>query len=861
MYSWLVLGGLIVFTMCLFIIYKNSNTEGFLTQDPKSLLAQRQQLQFEEERRQNDLARVINPSTNHSPDAVDQSMRQALATSTNKTPSLQTLIMDNLGFGTTDGSKPQPWIEQTGMVQAKINFCESLPVNCDFSDPRMAECGFCHKDGKNSKGVKWKGGLYISSDDQIRANQLAVSSGQPAVYAPTVGFCAASNFTLVKENCEARQSQMECENTTALTAGGNCGQCYGSSGPLLFVGPKPKAFNAILNVSHPGAGGTKVTYGSANTVVNIAPSSKRILDPQTVSIVLVENASITIQVTGMPAVWCAWLSSDDGKRVISVDVGETSISPDKAIGVVGDKRSLVVTRAFATETKFPAYSATVPNTVMWYRRGTIPGIPVSAMYGTTDVLTKVLTMAIQNKNINVPADVGSSGSTLVVTMDNGRSYYTPDGSSLAAQKIFNQVTVGLTCPGTLADPYYQLDIQACPTGPMVHTPTGAGILGSNSCYNAEGAFNPTVFCLQELFAGAGGTSNGTLYPSTQAKANALVRNDAKGPSIEATSELLNDLGNKATYGTDRAGRPLSMSEFIDASQKMLGQTPANLCDGPNKNTGPHIPACLDSLWKKTNCTTGKLAPLNPDGTPNEENISNANDMGSVSAIEAYYQSISAAANNTSDFPAWSKAMANCYNANVVEPELNANSCKPLPGINIIEASYGKNCNGALKGNRTSMFQELTNGLYSFDYTYNYTQTGGDPAPGCGKTLVIDYKCDDGKPKTFTAPSEAGFNGVVNLLCPPPNSIGTMEADGLPPMLISVKIKDPNGAWIVLGQKDKYIVATSVNTAGSNLFGVILSWIGDLSKFKIKTYQDWIDMQNLGGIIPSRNYGNPKVTLL
>ena len=207
-------------------------------------------------------------------------------------------------------------------------------------------------------------------------------------------------------------------------------------------------------------------------------------------------------------------------------------------------------------------------------------------------------------------------------------------------------------------------------------------------------------------------------------------------------------------------------------------------------------------------------------------------------------------------------MANCYNANVAEPELNSNSCKPLPGINIIEASYGKNCNGALKGNRTSLFQGLANGLYNFNYGYDYTQTGGDPVYGCGKTLEIVYKCDGGKPKTFTVPPEAGFNGQVNLLCASPNSLGIMEGDGLPPTLITAKVKDPNGAWIVLGQRDNYILATSVNTAGTNLFGTILSWVGDLSRFPMKTYQNWLDMQNLpGGVtVRGRNYGNPSVTL-
>ena len=90
---------------------------------------------------------------------------------------------------------------------------------------------------------------------------------------------------------------------------------------------------------------------------------------------------------------------------------------------------------------------------------------------------------------------------------------------------------------------------------------------------------------------------------------------------------------------------------------------------------------------------------------------------------------------------------------------------PLPSkLSIVEASYGKNCNSALKGNRTNLFRELTNGKSSLDYIYNYTKTGGDPAGGCGKTLEITYKCDDGKEKQYYAPAEAGFDARVILKC-------------------------------------------------------------------------------------------------
>jgi hypothetical protein len=72
----------------------------------------------------------------------------------------------------------------------------------------------------------------------------------------------------------------------------------------------------------------------------------------------------------------------------------------------------------------------------------------------------------------------------------------------------------------------------------------------------------------------------------------------------------------------------------------------------------------------------------------------------------------------------------------------------------------------LKGNRTCLFKQLTTGKKKFEYKYNYTATGGDPAGGCGKTLEIVYNClySGGPDKTFKAPPEAGFDANVVLNC-------------------------------------------------------------------------------------------------
>lgn len=85
-------------------------------------------------------------------------------------------------------------------------------------------------------------------------------------------------------------------------------------------------------------------------------------------------------------------------------------------------------------------------------------------------------------------------------------------------------------------------------------------------------------------------------------------------------------------------------------------------------------------------------------------------------------------------------------------------------IQIMEATYGGNCNPALKGNRTDLFKGLADGKSSLDYVYDYTKTGGDPAGGCGKNLVIRYSCGTKDIKEFSAPPEAGVGAKISLVC-------------------------------------------------------------------------------------------------
>ena len=419
----------------------------FLIQDTQEnftsaeLVAQRQGLQFEGERRYNTFAR-LQGKTSLDPDQVDDAFRQAI-------PTAQPSLMSYVNLGSYAPPSGGSGVEKTGAVQAKIDFCESQKtVTCDqLKDPRFAECGFCHLDGKNSLGKPHRGGMYISSDDQIRANELATANGGAANYQPTIGTCAAKNFSLVSEVCDAREKQIQCEKAGGASAGNPCGQCYGSAPPgssgLLYVGPKPRTYTATLWVSHPGMGGLSVKLANGS-VRNLSASRTPFLDPQQLTLDIQEGDPLLISISGLPPVWCGWLSSPDGVRTVSVDVGMQTTTP--ALAIAGDKRSGVVNKVLATSPIWSSWKSTVPNSVLWYmRKGN--GSIVKAWYGVSPTESGVDVTAIVQAAATAGTDIPVSNwffkgdpaqgtqKHLWITMDTGNVVIMVEGGTVSNASI------------------------------------------------------------------------------------------------------------------------------------------------------------------------------------------------------------------------------------------------------------------------------------------------------------------------------------------------------------------------------------------------------------------------------------------
>jgi hypothetical protein len=84
-------------------------------------------------------------------------------------------------------------------------------------------------------------------------------------------------------------------------------------------------------------------------------------------------------------------------------------------------------------------------------------------------------------------------------------------------------------------------------------------------------------------------------------------------------------------------------------------------------------------------------------------------------------------------------------------------------IRVVAGSYGQNCHAA-RGNVTPHLQQLCEGHSSCTYRVDY-KVIGDPAVGCRKDYVAEWRCgDDPVIRRSTGAPEAGFGSTIELRC-------------------------------------------------------------------------------------------------
>jgi len=144
---------------------------------------------------------------------------------------------------------------------------------------------------------------------------------------------------------------------------------------------------------------------------------------------------------------------------------------------------------------------------------------------------------------------------------------------------------------------YDSDLLGCENGPVITKASSATFLESSPCFgkvNQPG--NYKLECLQERWIGLGGTSDGTGYPSTQAKADDLQKPYGRSRDIDTIVDFLADKMTQAVTGTDEYGAPLSISDWNTLSMWGLGIPINSPCDIENRNTGPLTKRCMSHLY-------------------------------------------------------------------------------------------------------------------------------------------------------------------------------------------------------------------------------------------------------------------------
>lgn len=95
----------------------------------------------------------------------------------------------------------------------------------------------------------------------------------------------------------------------------------------------------------------------------------------------------------------------------------------------------------------------------------------------------------------------------------------------------------------------------------------------------------------------------------------------------------------------------------------------------------------------------------------------------------------------------------------VTDDVGAAENKRSNAIEVLEATYGGNCQGVTKGNVTQFVASACDSKDLCNYRVYYKNLGGDPAEGCEKNFAVSYRCGKNtKPDACTLPAEAGKGG-------------------------------------------------------------------------------------------------------
>lgn len=582
--------------------------------------------------RHNPISNLTNPTRNPlfpdgstATDAQNQNrslrnlLRSVVASPKEPSFSLSAQNMGNISVNTGNGGK--------AIEGAKM--CEKITsVDCDaFDDPNFASnCGICHEGGKNSKGENSFGGLFLSEESRLNAEDAAKSmSSRKLNYSPTVGTCSPHKFSVTKAQCIKIKNQMQCEKEQNFGIPG-CSQCL-----------QDERFYSIDEIAGK-------------------------IDPY---FILIGKGKVTI-------------TKDGSTEKTEIELGN---SPKKVEMTDFQEGQRVFFDLSGATSELAGY---------------LEGNTASGLF-SVDMIRLIEKDSVTNAKPRVTGIAQiNSGSFNVMRPGRGKS-----------SAVFQ-----LTNVFTFLDPTDE-DAALCSANPFITKAESATFLNTSTCYKKDqvpGRYS--LDCLKETFTNAGCLVEGDGYPSTQEKAEKLMK-DTAGKNLtigEIAAKVY--AASQASYSGQRGDQKLSIQEWDSVSKFCRGIPITNPCSNPDTNN-PLSVDCLDYIWKNkgaietgpdrlgptyTNgrasslsgtaqqfCTSrGTMAPINDDGKENAAAISEARSKGGVQAIKEFYNSIHGMANDNSRTETErATAIKQCYGVSLADlptnndPDMhNLTSCVP-----------------------------------------------------------------------------------------------------------------------------------------------------------------------------------------
>jgi hypothetical protein len=119
-----------------------------------------------------------------------------------------------------------------------------------FDDPQFAaNCGICHKPGKDSQGNPHLGGMLLTEQSKqfqnFSAGELAVRYNK-VNYRPTLGECPPTMLSISKDQAIAKEERIQCQQKKDFSVK-NCSQCF-SDNTWDRVAPNTETINPTLSV-------------------------------------------------------------------------------------------------------------------------------------------------------------------------------------------------------------------------------------------------------------------------------------------------------------------------------------------------------------------------------------------------------------------------------------------------------------------------------------------------------------------------------------------------------------------------------------------------------------------------------------